>query len=795
MSGIRTGFLVIALVAPFGAVAQDASKLPVKRVVLYKNGVGYFEHIGKVTGKQNVSIPFTSGQLNDVLKSLTVLDLDGGRITGVEYGSSAPLDRQLGDLRLPFDEKTTLTDFLNSLRGARLEIRNGNTVATGRLLSVERKTRMGGGATLEVDYVSLITDTGELKTTEVSPGFSVKLLDKGLAGKVDRVLDVISAGREADVRRMVVSTEGTGERSIFVSYISEVPVWKSTYRIVLPKGGKQPLLQGWAIVDNTVGQDWDNVQLSLVAGAPQSFVQNLSQPYYTRRPVVPMPQDVMAAPQTYQATLIPGGGRLAGRVTDPSGIAVAGALVKAFDANGAVAGQVQTDAGGSYELSGLPQGDLRLQVEFAGFSTTNITGLSVAGGQPKRQDVRLQVGSTNQSVTVTAQSGGIQTDTAMSVAVAGGGRNLGTGRALGSGAGLGGGVGFAKSAIGSGSGGGMGGGVFAVPSAADAQELGDLFEYKLKDPITIQKNRSALVPIAQSNIGAEKVSIWNDRMAMPRAQRALWLNNSTGLTLDGGSFSVMEEETFAGEGVFDPIRPGEKRLVSYATDLALVVSSKLGSEQQRVTRVLVVRGIMTQRHELRERRTYTMRNEDTSPRSVIIEHPVRSGFTLSSEARPIETTADWMRFRVPVEPKQTATFVVDEVRPIEQTYQISNINSEQLAIFVRQKSIDPTIEEALHKVLAQKAVVAGLGDKKDAADEEMTKIFDDQQRLRENIKSLKGSPEEKALLQRYTGQMNAQENRLDELRKQIAALEKQQEAAQDALNTVISNLSFDVKVE
>jgi len=794
MSGIRTGFLVIALVAPFGAVAQDASKLPVKRVVLYKNGVGYFEHIGKVTGKQNVSIPFTSGQLNDVLKSLTVLDLDGGRITGVEYGSSAPLDRQLGDLRLPFDEKTTLTDFLNSLRGARLEIRNGNTVATGRLLSVERKTRMGGGATLEVDYVSLITDTGELKTTEVSPGFSVKLLDKGLPGKVDRVLDVISAGREADVRRMVVSTEGTGERSIFVSYISEVPVWKSTYRIVLPKGGKQPLLQGWAIVDNTVGQDWDNVQLSLVAGAPQSFVQNLSQPYYTRRPVVPMPQDVMAAPQTYQATLIPGGGRLAGRVTDPSGIAVAGALVKAFDANGAVAGQVQTDAGGSYELSGLPQGDLRLQVEFAGFSTTNITGLSVAVGQPKRQDVRLQVGSTNQSVTVTAQSGGIQTDTAMSVAVAGGGRNLGTGRALGSGAGLGGGVGFAKSAIGSGSGGGMGGGVFAVPSAADAQELGDLFEYKLKDPITIQKNRSALVPIAQSNIGAEKVSIWNDRMAMPRAQRALWLNNSTGLTLDGGSFSVMEEETFAGEGVFDPIRPGEKRLVSYATDLALVVSSKLGSEQQRVTRVLVVRGIMTQRHELRERRTYTMRNEDTSPRSVIIEHPVRSGFTLSSEARPIETIADWMRFRVPVEPKQTATFVVDEVRPIEQTYQISNINSEQLAIFVRQKSIDPTIEEALHKVLAQKAVVAGLGDKKDAADEEMTKIFDDQQRLRENIKSLKGSPEEKALLQRYTGQMNAQENRLDELRKQIAALEKQQEAAQDALNTVISNLSFDVKV-
>jgi len=87
-----------------------------------------------------------------------------------------------------------------------------------------------------------------------------------------------------------------------VSYISEVPVWKSTYRIVVPKEGK-PLVQGWAIVDNTVGEDWKNVQLSLVAGAPQSFVQELSQPYYTRRAVVPLPENAMLTPQTHEATL------------------------------------------------------------------------------------------------------------------------------------------------------------------------------------------------------------------------------------------------------------------------------------------------------------------------------------------------------------------------------------------------------------------------------------------------------------------------------------------------------------
>ena len=146
-----------------GQEPNDNNKLPVKRVVLYKNGVGYFEHLGQVRDNQDVAIPFTSGQLNDVLKTLTVLDLNGGRIAGVAYGTAAPVDRQLGDLRLPLGEKTTLAEFLGGLRGTRLETRNGTTVITGRLLSVEHKTRVSGGTTLEVDYISLITDSARSK--------------------------------------------------------------------------------------------------------------------------------------------------------------------------------------------------------------------------------------------------------------------------------------------------------------------------------------------------------------------------------------------------------------------------------------------------------------------------------------------------------------------------------------------------------------------------------------------------------------------------------------------------------
>src|SRR5437899_7635559 len=134
------------------AAGVSLAQLPVKRVVLYKNGVGYFEHVGQIRGNQEVGIPFTSGQLNDVLKSLTVLDLGGGRITGVAYGSSAPMDRQLGDLRLPLGERSTLAEFLGALRGARLEVKSGSNTLSGRLLSIERKPRVAGGDTFDGDY-------------------------------------------------------------------------------------------------------------------------------------------------------------------------------------------------------------------------------------------------------------------------------------------------------------------------------------------------------------------------------------------------------------------------------------------------------------------------------------------------------------------------------------------------------------------------------------------------------------------------------------------------------------------
>ena len=286
-----------------GVAVESPGRLPVTRVILYKNGVGYFEHAGHVHGSQDINVDFTTAQLNDVLKSLTVLDLGKGRITGVSYNSTAPLGRRLGSLHLPVGENPTTAQFLDALRGARLEVRSGSENATGRLLSIEDRELPGkGDQKITVTQLSVVSDSGEVRVFDLTPATSVRVAEKEVNEEVGKYLGLVASTRDQDVRRMTISTAGEGERDLLVSYISEVPVWKSTYRIVIPNEGK-PLLQGWAIVDNTVGEDWKNVELALVAGAPQSFVQELSQPYYTRRPVVPLPENAMLTPQTHEATM------------------------------------------------------------------------------------------------------------------------------------------------------------------------------------------------------------------------------------------------------------------------------------------------------------------------------------------------------------------------------------------------------------------------------------------------------------------------------------------------------------
>jgi hypothetical protein len=197
--------------------ASPVDRLPVRRVVLYKSGVGYFEHVGRVRGNQIVTVDFTSGQLDDALTSLTTLDLDGGRISGISYNSEAALDRRLGALRLPLGEQATRAQFFSALRGAKLEVASGSTRVTGRLLSVERVERRVNGATASVDALTLISDGGQMRTIALDPGVGVRVVESDLNREVGRYLSLVASARDQDLRQLSIATTGAGDRDLFVS--------------------------------------------------------------------------------------------------------------------------------------------------------------------------------------------------------------------------------------------------------------------------------------------------------------------------------------------------------------------------------------------------------------------------------------------------------------------------------------------------------------------------------------------------------------------------------------------------
>jgi hypothetical protein len=327
---------------------------------------------------------------------------------------------------------------------------------------------------------------------------------------------------------------------------------------------------------------------------------------------------------------------------------------------------------------------------------------------------------------------------------------------------------------------------------AEGDALGDLFEYKLKEHVTIRKNQSALVPILQTDIAVEKVSLWSESLGVARPLRALWVNNASALTLDGGSFSVLDSNTFAGEGLTEAIKPGERRLLSYATDLGLLVDAKQESGRERVTRVRIYRGTLTTTSEEREKKTYIVRNEDTTPRELVIEHAARPEWKLAEDGpKPEEKASGLYRFRMNIEPKKTERLVVNEAKPLYTQYALNSVTDEQIEFFLRQKSINPEIEKALRGIVAQKKVVADFDAMIKTQQKSIDQIFTDQGRLRENMKALKGSAEEKTLLQRYTKQLDEEETQLDVLRKGKQATETDQQLANAVLQKMIQELQLD----
>jgi len=276
--------------------------LPITRVVLFKHGVAYFERKGPVEGNQLLELDFKASQMNDVLKSLTALDYGGGSFSALAYDSEEPLERRLEELNIRVPERGAIAAFLDLLKGARVSLPRGSETLEGAVVGIEEVSQQKGGLVIREPHLAVLAESGTLVRVPLLEVDELRFVDESVQRDLKALLDILFSGLRKDRKRLSIQTLGDGQRQVSLSYVVEAPVWKTSYRIILPdKPGDGSLLQGWALVDNTTEDDWDGVGLSLVAGLPISFVHDLYTPRYRQRPVVRVEEEAAVAPPVVEA--------------------------------------------------------------------------------------------------------------------------------------------------------------------------------------------------------------------------------------------------------------------------------------------------------------------------------------------------------------------------------------------------------------------------------------------------------------------------------------------------------------
>ena len=280
--------------------------LPITRVTLYTSGVGYFERGGEVQGDATLTLYFPVGQVNDVLKSLVLLDLGGSAISPVTYAAQDPVHKALQAFSLDVSDDPDRATLLGRMRGVAVTLTTDSTAPlTGIIAGVETQTTYltGDGGTTERPLLTLLAGNA-LHTVPLDSVRSLQINDAALADELRQALAAVALGRDAGKRPVTLtfkSQRGQEYRTVQIGYLLEAPAWQTSYRLVL---GETSRLQGWALVQNMGQDDWSNTHLSLVSGRPISFIQDLYTPLYVHRPTVKSRIPASPTPQTYASDML-----------------------------------------------------------------------------------------------------------------------------------------------------------------------------------------------------------------------------------------------------------------------------------------------------------------------------------------------------------------------------------------------------------------------------------------------------------------------------------------------------------
>jgi hypothetical protein len=681
--------LGLSLAACVTASAADpqpaADALPLKKVVLFTSGVGFFQHAGKVTDDATVEMKFAADDINDLLKSMVLEDLGGGTVSTVSYASRDPITKTLGTFAVNLTDNPSMGQILARLRGEKIEV-DAAAPAAGTIVGVEKRTVPAGeNKTVEKEFVTLLTAEG-LKTIALDAITRIKLVDPRLQGELEKALAVLALGHDNDKKAVTLQFAGKGPRDVRVGYVQESPLWKTSYRLVVDDvaagdAKAKALLQGWAIVENTTDQDWKDVTMTLVSGRPISFRMDLYQPLYVPRPQV--------MPELY-ASLMP---QLYG----------------------------QDLANDAAEFRRAAQDRSRGEMARAKAAAGPAAAMPMAEKAAEREQRMLE-------------------------------------------------------------------GAASIQSMAAGSNLGELFRYEIAKPVTIERQRSAMLPIVGERVEVEKVAIYDDRVLAKHPLSGLRLVNSTELDLMQGPVTVFEAGAYAGDARIEDMAPGSERLVSYSVDLDVEVNPRMEQKPEEIVAVKIAKGTLVVTRKYARTKAFEIKNSSAKPVKLLVEHPREGGWNLVAPKEATETTRDRYRFAVTAEPGKPAKLEVAEEQQGVQHVALTNIDDGTILFYIRAKATSPKVKEALEQVIAKKRAIEEIVRKRQEREREIQVVEQEQNRIRQNMAQLDRTNE---LYAKYVKKFAEQEDRVEALRKEITDLVTQEQEARKALDEYLLTVTLE----
>ncbi len=660
-------------------------KLPIRRLTLYKHGVGFVERGGPLDG-EGVALVFRADEVNDALKSLLAVDRSGGQVLGIHYETPADRAARLAESGIVLGADHTLLDLLRALRGWQVRLTVGEGTAageyTGRLLGVE----VVEDKPVSRARVALLEATGNrIINLPLARLTAVELLDERTASDLRFFLDT-SMNEES--HRTVHIRLSPGAHDLRVSYLIPSPTWRVSYRLIAEStpgaegiGAAQGelLLQGWGLFDNRLEEDLDDVTVALVAGQPISFIYDLATSHIPERPTVEDQTRVAAAPVEFAAM--------------------------------------------------APRQAKRAQASDAETPTVLMRSALMTAPMPAPMPAPIAA------------------EPMMSMSDYGG----------------------------------------SVNAAATGTDQGELFQYNVTTPVTVKRGASALVPILSSRIPYKRQLLYNGAKFPAHPVAALRFQNSSGLVLERGPVTVLEDGDYRGEAMVAFSQTGSEVYLAFAVELGIKVSEASAGRNE-VTALNIEGAYFNIQYAYYTTTTYTLESSLDESRVVTVEGRVDAGAPLVDTPPPVEQNADFYRWAVTCPARATATLVVTARRLSWRQETVLNQNYDQLRTYLQNRLLDEATLARLKTLLDAQQGIADNNAESGRLQSERDGLFARQEQIRKNMAALGSNGEEGALRKKLFGQLSTSEDRLAAIDARQAVLAGDSAARQARIDTALKNL-------